>query len=145
MSRRRSMSVVLSLALAIPLAALAPAAQAAPSRDGNRLTRSAQLSASARLADRRSFVIGNRFYEVGAEDGSYPGEGFHTRGEMGGFWSMPIKLLDGVWFGVDGSWLKAGGTAPAGATPAWISARTTAWPSAAPTWRPTACGPGSSA
>lgn len=26
---------------------------------------------------------------------------------MGGLWSMPIKLLDGVWFGVDGSRLTA--------------------------------------
>ena len=31
--------------------------------------------------------------------------GFHTRGEMGGFWTPPIKLLDGLWFGVDGPWL----------------------------------------
>jgi hypothetical protein len=71
------------------------------------LWRSVELSTDNRLADRRSYVIGDRFYEVGAEDGSYPAEGFHTRGEMGGFWSMPIKLLDGVWFGVNGSWLKA--------------------------------------
>ncbi|PZS36037.1 MAG: glycogen debranching protein [Pseudonocardiales bacterium] len=65
------------------------------------------MSTASRLADRRSFVIGDRFYQVGAEDGSYPAEGFHTRGEMGGFWSMPIKLLDGIWFGLDGSWLSA--------------------------------------
>ena len=31
--------------------------------------------------------------------------GFHTRGEMGGIWAPPIKLLDGVWFGIDGEWL----------------------------------------
>ena len=31
--------------------------------------------------------------------------GFHTRGEMGGIWSPPIKLLDGIWFGVDGAWI----------------------------------------
>ena len=114
MSRRRSLSLALSVTaagvLAVPLAGLAPAASGSP---GNRaghdsqLARSAELSATTRLADRRSFVIGDRFYEVGAEDGSYPAEGFHTRGEMGGFWSMPIKLLDGVWFGVDGSWLTA--------------------------------------
>ena len=24
---------------------------------------------------------------------------------MGGIWSPPIKLLDGLWFGVDGQWL----------------------------------------
>ena len=28
----------------------------------------------------------------------YPATGWHTRGEMGGIWTPPIKLLDGVWF-----------------------------------------------
>jgi hypothetical protein len=31
--------------------------------------------------------------------------GFHTRGEMGGIWTPPIKLLDGIWFGVNGQWI----------------------------------------
>ena len=31
--------------------------------------------------------------------------GFHTRGEMGGVWSAPLKLLDGVWWAVDGAWV----------------------------------------
>ena len=31
--------------------------------------------------------------------------GWHTRGEMGGVWAHPIKLLDGYWFSVNGSWL----------------------------------------
>ncbi|MQA77161.1 MAG: glycogen debranching protein [Streptosporangiales bacterium] len=46
-------------------------------------------------------------YQVGAADGTYPATGWHIRGEMGGFWSPPIKLLDGLWFGVDGGWLSA--------------------------------------
>ena len=33
--------------------------------------------------------------------------GFHTRGEMGGVWAPPLKLLDGMWFAVDGQWLGA--------------------------------------
>ena len=33
--------------------------------------------------------------------------GFHTRGEMGGIWSAPLKLLDGIWFGVNGAWLPS--------------------------------------
>ncbi|MDT4949713.1 MAG: hypothetical protein QOJ37_2308 [Pseudonocardiales bacterium] len=105
-------------ALTLVVAALVPVtltqtvtAGAQPERAGQprsvALQRSPELGVASRLADRRTFVIGTRFYEVGAEDGSYPAAGFHTRGEMGGFWSMPIKLLDGVWFNVDGSWLKA--------------------------------------
>jgi hypothetical protein len=111
-SPRRSLAVALSAIVCVPLAVMTPgAASAAASRSSARpdggLARSPQLSATSRLAERRSFAIGDRFYEAGAEDGSYPAEGFHTRGEMGGFWSMPIKLLDGIWFGVNGSWLTA--------------------------------------
>ncbi|GAA5200023.1 hypothetical protein GCM10023322_76960 [Rugosimonospora acidiphila] len=66
-----------------------------------------ELTVTDRLADRRTVTIGDRFYEVGAADGSYPATGWHLRGEMGGFWSQPIKLLDGLWFAVNGSWLTA--------------------------------------
>ena len=44
---------------------------------------------------------------MGAEDGSYPATGFHTRGEMGGFWTPPIKLLDGLWFKAGDTWLTS--------------------------------------
>ena len=44
---------------------------------------------------------------MGAEDGSYPATGFHTRGEMGGFWTPPIKVLDGIWFRAGDQWLTA--------------------------------------
>ena len=47
---------------------------------------------------------GTHAYVVGSEDGRFPAMGFHTRGEMGGVWSAPLKLLDGVWFGIDGTW-----------------------------------------
>ena len=43
---------------------------------------------------------------VGTEAGNFPAMGFHTRGEMGGVWSPPLKLLDGIWFAVDGHWLN---------------------------------------
>jgi hypothetical protein len=50
-------------------------------------------------------VTGDRFWAMGTADGRYPAAGFHTRGEMGGFFAPPIKVLDGLWFGVDGQWL----------------------------------------
>ena len=74
-------------------------------RDGGPLPRSPELSESRRLDDRRAVVIGERAYATSTEDGLYPAMGFHTRGEMGGIWSPPIKLLDGIWFGVGGRWL----------------------------------------
>ena len=110
MNRRRLLATLIAAVAMIPLAAMqsGPATGAAsPRTAATGLASSAELSTTTRLADRRSFVIGTRFYEVGAEDGSYPAEGFHIQGEMGGFWSTPIKLLDGVWFGVDGAWLHA--------------------------------------
>jgi hypothetical protein len=72
---------------------------------------SPELTERTRLPDRRSVVLGDRFYAVSTEDGLYPATGWHTLGEMGGFWTPPLKLLDGVWFGLDGSWL--GGQAKA--------------------------------
>jgi hypothetical protein len=69
------------------------------------LPRSSELSETTRLADRRSLVTGDRFYSVGTEDGLYPALGWHTNGEMGGFWAPPIKLLDGMWFAVGDAWL----------------------------------------
>jgi hypothetical protein len=69
------------------------------------LPRSPELSETTRLRDRRAVVVGERLYSTWTEDGLYPAAGFHTRGEMGGVWSPPVKLLDGMWFAVQGRWL----------------------------------------
>jgi hypothetical protein len=84
--------VVAGLAMAV-LAAPA-ATQAAP-----------ELSVSSNLKNRRYVAIGDRAYAVGFEDGRYYAQGWHIRGEMGGFWSAPIKMLDGLWFGVGNEWV----------------------------------------
>jgi hypothetical protein len=63
------------------------------------------LSVSSQLDLRRYAAAGDRAYELGTEDGRYPAMGFHTRGEMGGIWTPPIKLLDGIWFGINGQWI----------------------------------------
>src|SRR6187397_2018936 len=65
----------------------------------------ATLSVSSQLDARRYAASGDRAYELGTEDGRYPAMGFHTRGEMGGIWTPPVKLLDGIWFGVNGQWI----------------------------------------
>ena len=38
---------------------------------------------------------GDRVYMVGHQDGSFPELGWHIKGEMGGIWDHPIKLMDG--------------------------------------------------
>jgi hypothetical protein len=111
---RLVVAMLTGAAAALAAAALAVPANAAPpppmtdaraaGRPG-RLPRSPELTETTRLADRRAVVMGERLYSTWSEDGLYPAAGFHTRGEMGGIWSPPVKLLDGIWFGLDGAWL----------------------------------------
>jgi hypothetical protein len=63
-----------------------------------------ELSTANRLQDRREVAAGQRSYAVGFEDGRFYANGWHTTGEMGGVWTPPLKLLDGVWFGIGDQW-----------------------------------------
>ena len=65
----------------------------------------AEVSTSTHLQDRRAVTAGQRSYAVGFEDGRFYANGWHITGEMGGVWAPPIKLVDGVWFGLDGQWV----------------------------------------
>src|SRR6201989_1275121 len=78
---------------------------AGPVLPGSRTAAGPTLSVSSQLDTRRYAASGDRAYELGAGDGRYPAMGFHTRGEMGGIWTPPVKLLDGIWFGVNGQWI----------------------------------------
>jgi hypothetical protein len=84
----------LAIATALLLLVTAAPAAAAPT-----------LSTTDRLGDRRFVTTGSRAYEVGSEDARYPASGWHIRGEMGGFWTPPLKMLDGLWFGIDDQWI----------------------------------------
>ena len=86
-------------------AGAAPGARAVPVLPGSRTAAGPTLSVSSQLDVRRYAASGDRAYELGTEDGRYPAMGFHTRGEMGGIWTPPVKLLDGIWFGVNGQWI----------------------------------------
>ncbi|GAB2576987.1 glucosidase family protein [Microlunatus antarcticus] len=84
-------------------------AQAAPARASDpALLRSPELSETSRLPERRTVVTGDRAWVLGSADGRFPAAGFHTRGEMGGFWTPSLKLLDGVWFGIGDQWIGQG-------------------------------------
>jgi glycogen debranching enzyme len=41
--------------------------------------------------------------------------GWHIRGEMGGVWAHPIKLLDGYWFALDDQWIPQASSFTTGA------------------------------
>ena len=64
-----------------------------------------ELSTSNRLQDRREIAAGQRSYSEGFADGRFYANGWHITGEMGGVWAPPLKLLDGVWFGIGNSWV----------------------------------------
>jgi hypothetical protein len=64
-----------------------------------------ELSTTSRLQDRREVAAGTRAYAIGFEDGRFYANGWHITGEMGGVWTPPLKLVDGVWFGLDGQWV----------------------------------------
>src|SRR3954451_7992348 len=64
-----------------------------------------ELSTRDQLKTRRYVAAGDRAYVMGFEDGRFYAQGWHVTGEMGGVWTQPLKLVDGVWFSVDGQWL----------------------------------------
>jgi hypothetical protein len=105
---RRSVLLVTVFTAASTALSVAPAAAAlsgTPGAAAGPTAGSPTLSVSSQLDLRRYAAAGDRAYELGTEDGRYPAMGFHTRGEMGGIWTPPIKLLDGIWFGVNGQWI----------------------------------------
>ncbi|WP_328991149.1 glycogen debranching protein [Kribbella sp. NBC_01245] len=102
---RRSIIVgLLATALAVPASAASPPVEVPPGS----ASVGPELYETTRLADRRSLVSGDRAYAMGDETGRYPATGWHIRGEMGGFWTQPMKMLDGLWFAVGGDWLGDG-------------------------------------
>jgi hypothetical protein len=84
------------LILLLVLLAVAPVAAAAAAPE---------LEIADRLQDRRYIASSERAYAVGFEDGRFYANGWHITGEMGGVWTPPLKLVDGVWFGVDDQWI----------------------------------------
>jgi hypothetical protein len=89
--------LIRAVAAGLALAAIIgpAAAQAAPP----------ELSITDRLQDRRYAAAGERARIIGFQDGRFYANGWHIAGEMGGIWSEPIKLVDGVWFGIDDQWV----------------------------------------
>jgi hypothetical protein len=67
------------------------------------------------LARKRYAAAGDRAYVIGMLDGRFPPMGTRIRGEMGGIWAHPIKLLTGYWFALNGSWLPAAARFTSGA------------------------------
>jgi hypothetical protein len=63
-----------------------------------------ELSVTQRLEDRRAVAAGTRGQVLGFEDGGFYANGWHITGEMGGIVTPPLKLLDSLYFSVNGEW-----------------------------------------
>lgn len=65
------------------------------------------LADSPSITGKKEYAItpyvtpGNRVYAVGLQDGTFAELGWHIKGEMGGVWNHPIKLMDGFEFGIN--------------------------------------------
>ncbi|WP_432479728.1 glycogen debranching protein [Nocardioides sp. GXQ0305] len=103
-----------------------PSGPSAPPEPSTTGARSPELSETTRLADRRSLVTGDRAYAMGTADGLYPAAGWHVRGEMGGMWTPPMKMVDGVWIRLGDEWLgdRRRGAAATRTTAGWGYTRT---------------------
>jgi hypothetical protein len=97
---RRFMTVLATVATVLSISIGGQAASAQPAGGSG-----PELSVTSRLADRREIAAGTRAYSIGFEDGRFYANGWHITGEMGGVWTQPLKLVDGVWFGLDGEWV----------------------------------------
>jgi len=53
------------------------------------------IEGKAAYLDSPFVTAGDRVYMVGQQDGSFKEIGWHIKGEMGGIWDHPIKLMDG--------------------------------------------------
>lgn len=59
------------------------------------LTHTEGLVGNAEYLSSPYVTAGDRVYMVGHQDGTFPDLGWHVKGEMGGIWNHPIKLMDG--------------------------------------------------
>ncbi len=72
----------------------------------------AGISNNGRTNDKQYLTPGDRTYIVGIQNGNFPDLGSHVKGEMGGLWMPPVKLMDGFWVKLSdadaksGVWLK---------------------------------------
>src|ERR1700745_2776575 len=81
------------------LAMLLVFAQHAATQSGDSYTNEimAGISNNGQTMDKQYLTAGDRTYIVGTQNGDFPDLGGHVKGEMGGLWMPPVKLLDGFW------------------------------------------------
>lgn len=92
--KRLAASKILIAVFAIVMAIQSAAAQ---KKDPYSVNIMNGISNNGQNRDKRYLTPGDRTYIVGTQDGNFPDLGSHVKGEMGGLWMHPIKLMDGFW------------------------------------------------
>ena len=104
--RRIEIGVVcVSLMIVVSALCTVPSTIRAGNREPPEIPRELIIEKDVNLTNRRFVVAGDESYVIGTQDGNFPPMGWHIRGEMGGVWSHPIKLLDGYWVQIEDQWL----------------------------------------
>src|SRR4249919_3539830 len=68
----------------------------------------AGISNKGQTNDKTYLTPGDRTYVVGTQNGNFPDLGSHVKGEMGGLWMPPVKLMDGFWVKLSDAHAKSG-------------------------------------
>jgi len=101
MALRDSYQQVINNAKRFILCSLVLAACTAPQTEEldyplvERMSTMETLQGNTNYLHSKQMTPGNHAYCVGFQDGTFPDIGWHIKGEMGGLWAHPIKLLDG--------------------------------------------------
>ena len=69
------------------------------------IARSPELSETTRLSDRRFVVTGDRAWALGTADGATRPPASTPVARWAAFWLPNLKLLDGMWFSINGDWI----------------------------------------
>ena len=101
MALRDSYQQVINITKLFILCSLVLAACTAPQTEeldyplAERMSTMETLQGNTNYLHSKQMTPGNHAYCVGFQDGTFPDIGWHIKGEMGGLWAHPIKLLDG--------------------------------------------------
>src|SRR4051812_31300785 len=99
MITRTPCKIVIALALLLVFVQLTGSCGHAVAQSSDSITKEimAGISNKGQTNDKEYLTAGDRTYVVGTQNGNFPDLGGHVKGEMGGLWMPPVKLMDGFW------------------------------------------------
>src|SRR4051794_40159616 len=110
--------IITILALLLIFVQLTESCGYAVAQNSNSITSEvmAGISNNGQTNDKEYLTAGDRTYVVGTQNCNFPDLGGHVKGEMGGLWMPPVKLMDGFWVKLSDAdtkgeaWLKKAST-----------------------------------